>query len=127
MMDSKEVFDKIETCLTKALNEEDGIMLEGKQIKFKQMTNSMENWAKDYNAAQDPKCVKVCILDCSENMGMWHIAVLGIAYMEAAAIYAVKELKKEFEKNGALVSRNYEIELREGFAIAMTFPEGAIK
>lgn len=121
-MDSKEVFDKIEKALTKALNEEDGIMLDGKQIKVNRITDDMEEFANVCNKPKDPECVEICILEDSINLGMWHVSVFNAKYEISAAEYAVNELKREFGTS-ALVSKNDAIRYANSnaFGIAITF------
>ena len=126
MMDSKEVFDKIETCLTKALNEEDGIKLEGRKIDFEHYKYKMEHWGKVCSEPKDSKFVKVCILQDSDFPEMWHIAIWGAKYYNSAAIYAVKELDKQFGEI-ALVSENEHFYVEDAFGIAITFNPGEIK
>lgn len=125
-MNSKEVFEKIETAITKALNKEEGIILGGKELEFEQHKYKMDKWTDVCEKSKKANCVKVHILQDSEFSDMWHISVFKVLYKHTAVEYAIEELKKTLGKS-PLVSENNWYNEEDSFGIAITFAYGSIK
>ena len=125
-MNSKEVFEKIETAITKALNKEEGIILGGKELEFEQHKYKMDKWTDVCEKSKKANCVKVHILQDSEFSDMLHIAVFDVLYKKSAAIYAIEELKNELGRS-PLIAENQWYNEENSFGIAVTFPYGSIK
>lgn len=125
-MDSKEVFKKIETSITKALNKEEGIILGGKKLEFEQHKDKMERWSNACNSSKGSNCVKVHILQDSSFSDMWHIAAFNVLYKQSAVEYVIEELKNELGRI-PLISENQWYNEENSFGIAVIFPYGSIK
>lgn len=126
-MNSKEVFEKIENSITKALNKEEGIMLGGKELEFEQHKDKMEKWSNACNASKGSSCVKVHILQDSSFPDMWHIAVFNVLYKRLAVEYAIKELKNALGRSLLIISENQWYNEEDSFGIAVTFNYGSVK
>ena len=122
-MNSKELFEKIKSSITEALNKEDGIMLGGKKLTFDQH----ENMAEEKIIHTDSDCVEVHVYNRSCSRIMWYVDVYNVLYIESAAIYAVEELEKTFSQERPIIARNFECAIKDGFQIAITFDENQIK
>ena len=125
-MNSKEVFEKIESAITKALNKEEGISLGGKEIEFEQHKYKMDKWTNVCEKSKKASCVKVHILQDSEFSEMWHIAVFNVRYKKTAVEYAIEELKKTLDRI-SLISENTWYNENDSFGIAIAFVYGSIK
>lgn len=122
-MNSKELFEKIKSSITEALNKEDGIMLGGKELTFHQHDELLDG--KLDNVKHN--CVEVHVLGSAMSKEIRYVNVYNVLYIESASIYAVEELKKTFSQERPLISRNFESTIKDGFQIAITFDENQIK
>ena len=116
-MNSKEIFEKIESSITKALNKEDGIMLGGKKLTFKRMYTHGQRY---YDAPGSD--IEVYIMSSQYHEDMWYVDVHDVLYMLSAEEYCIEELKKTLE--GAIISRNLNFDVENAFEIAITFNDG---
>lgn len=121
-MNSKEVFEKIKSSITEALNKEDGIMLAGKELKFYQQMDLEARRSVHAN----PYNVEVHVYTSEESKPMWYVNIHNALYEMAAAEYFVEELKKTFGER-VLISYNLGFSLKGVFQIAITFGEGQIE
>ena len=122
-MNSKELFQKIKSSLTEALNKEDGIMLGGKKITFRKHDKPLNGKSANTNSG----CVEVHVFFSEFSETMWYVNVYNVLYHMSAAIYVTEELKKTFGAEKPLISQNDKCCIENGFQIVITFAEGQIK
>ena len=120
-MNSKELFEKIKSSITEALNKEDGIMLGDKKLLFGLHDDEAFDGKKRFIRHG---FVEVHVYYSEFSRAMWFVDVHEVFYHESAAIYAVEELKKNIK--GALISRNDHCSIEKGFQIAITFDENVM-
>ena len=120
-MNSKEVFEKIESSITEALNKEDGIMLGGKKIEFYHYNESMNG---SFYVRDD--CLEVHVYRGEHSKRMWYVNVYNVLYEMTAVIYAIEELEKAFSEENPIISQNIEFDVENAFQIAITFYENQI-
>lgn len=122
-MNSKELFEKIQSSLTEALNKEDGIMLGGKKLTFHQH----EDMAEEKIIYTDSDCVEVHVYNRLCSKIMWYIDVYNAFYDMSAVNYSIEELEKTFSQERPIISQNSEFSVEDAFQIAITFDENQIK
>ena len=119
-MNSKEIFEKIESSITKALNKEDGIILGGKKLTFYRHENYVTKPFVD-----DNNSIEVLIMQSEYSKVMWHVDIYNALYEYSAVEYCVEELKKIFGER-TLISHNLDFNIKNAFEIAITFDEKQI-
>lgn len=120
-MNSKEIFEKIESSITKALNKEDGIILGGKKLTFYRH----ENYVRKPFVA-DNNFIEVLVMQSDNSKVVWYVDIYNALYEYSAVEYCVEELKKIFGER-TLISHNLDFYVKNAFQIAITFDENQIK
>ena len=128
-LDPKEIFDKIEKCVTEALNKEEGIMLDGKVLEFKKLekVELEDKISIMVHHKNDPGSVTVFIYQSDDNHCDWHINIFGTLYIESAILHTIEELQNEFNKDltkpKAMITRNqYYYSIKDSFEIRIYMP-----
>ena len=100
-MNSNELFEKIKSSITEALNKEDGIMLGGKKLKFHQH----KDMAEEKIIHTDSDCVEVHIYN--HFLKMWYIDVYNVFFDMSAVNYSIEELEKTFSQERPIISQMF--------------------